>query len=98
MAMNTVGTGYSADYARELLLSSLERINKFRKDAWELREIFTLEISDEYLEEIARDLVSKLLDDFSPENPDSLISEIKSGRLRLHYSGAQKGSVSNEQL
>ena len=66
MAMNTVSTGYSADYARELLLSSLERINKFRKDAWELREIFTLEISDEYLEEIARDLVSKLLDDFSP--------------------------------
>ena len=98
MAMNTVSTEYTADYARELLIASLERINKFRKDAWELREIFDLDIKDEYLEDIARDLVSKLLDDFSPENLDSLISEIKSGRLRLHYSGAQKGSVSNEQL
>jgi hypothetical protein len=98
MAMNTVSTEYTADYARELLISSLERINKFRKDAWELREIFDLDIKDEYLEDIARDLVSKLLDDFSPENLDSLISEIKSGRLRLHYSGTQKGSVSNEQL
>ncbi len=96
MAMNTVSTEYTADYARELLISSLERINKFRKDAWELREIFTLEISDEYLEEIARDLVSKLFDDFSPENLDSLISEIKSGRLHLHYSGAQRRDASNE--
>ena len=90
MAMNTVSTGYSADYARELLISSLERINKFRKDAWELREIFDLDIKDEYLEDIARDLVSKLLDDFSPGNLDSLIMAVKTGSVQLHYSNGLK--------
>lgn len=90
MAMNTVSTGYSADYARELLISSLERINKFRKDAWELREIFDLDIKDEYLKDIARDLVSKLLDDFSPGNLDSLIMAVKTGSVQLHYSNGLK--------
>jgi hypothetical protein len=98
MAMNTASREYTSDYARELLISSLERINKFRKDAWELREIFTLEIPDGYIEEIARDLVSKLLDDFSPGNIDSLINEIRSGRLQLHYSNTLKGDGSHEQL
>jgi len=73
-----------------LLIASLERINKFRKDAWELREIFYLDINDEYLEDIARDLVSKLLDDFSPGNLDSLIMAVKTGSVQLHYSNGLK--------
>jgi len=90
MTMNTVSREYTPDYARELLIASLERINKFRKDAWELREIFDLEIPDEYLEGIARDLVSKLLDDFSPGNLDSLIMAVKTGSVQLHYSNGLK--------
>ena len=90
MTINTVSREYSPDYARELLIASLERINKFRKDAWELREIFDLEIPDEYLEGIARDLVSKLLDDFSPGNLDSLIMAVKTGSVQLHYSNGLK--------
>ena len=90
MAINTVSREYSPDYARELLIASLESINKFRKDAWELREIFDLDIKDEYLEDIARDLVSKLLDDFSPGNLDSLIMAVKTGSVQLHYSNGLK--------
>ena len=90
MTVNTVSREYTPDYARELLIASLERINKFRKDAWELREIFDLEIPDEYLEGIARDLVSKLLDDFSPGNLDSLIMAVKTGSVQLHYSNGLK--------
>ena len=90
MTMNTVSREYTPDYARELLIASLERINKFRKDAWELREIFDLEISDEYLEEIAQSLVSKLLDDLSTVNVDSLIRAVKTGTVQLHYSNGLK--------
>ena len=90
MTVNTVSREYTPDYARELLIASLERINKFRKDAWELREIFDLDIKDEYLEDIARDLVSKLLDDFSPGNLDSLIMAVKTGSVQLHYSNGLK--------
>ena len=90
MTINTVSREYSPDYARELLIASLERINKFRKDAWELREIFDLDIKDEYLEDIARDPVSKLPDDFSPGNLDSLIMAVKTGSVQLHYSNGLK--------
>lgn len=91
MAMNTVSREYTPDYAKDLLMASLERVNKFRKDAWELREIFGLEIDDEYLEDIARDLVSKLFDDFSPGNVDSLIMAVKTGNVQLHYSKGLRG-------
>ncbi len=91
MTMNTVSREYTPDYARELLIASLERINKIRKDSWELREIFNLDITDEYLEDMARVLVSKLLDDFSPVNVDSLIMAVKAGTLNLHYSNEGKG-------
>ena len=86
MAMNTVSTEYRADYARKLLIASLERINKIRKDSWELREIFGLDIPDEFLDDLSENLVAKLLDDFSPGNVDSLIMAVKTGSVRLHYS------------
>jgi hypothetical protein len=98
MAMNTVSREYTSDYARELLLASLERVNRLRKDTWELKEIFGLDIPDEFLEDLVRDIVAKLLDDFSPGNLDSFISEIRSGGLELHHSAILKGEGSHEQL
>ncbi len=86
MAMNTVSTEYTADYARELLIASLERINKIQKDSWELREIFGLDMPDEFLDDLSEILVAKLLDDFSPGNLDSLIMAVKTGSVQLHYS------------
>ena len=90
MAMNTVSTEYTADYARELLIASLERVNRLRKDTWELKEIFDLDLQDEFLEDLARDIVAKLLDDFSPGNLDSLIMAVKTGSVQLHYSNGLK--------
>ena len=90
MAMNTVSTEYTADYARELLIASLERVNRLRKDTWELKEIFDLDLQDEFLEDLARDIVAKLLDDFSPRNLDSLIMAVKTGSVQLHYSNGLK--------
>ena len=86
MAMNTVSGEYTPHYARELLIASLERVNRLRKDTWELKEIFDLDLQDEFLEDLARDIVSKLLDDFSSRNLDSLIRALKTGRVQLHYS------------
>lgn len=90
MAMNTVSREYSPDYARELLIASLERVNRLRKDTWELKEIFDLDLQDEFLEDLARDIVAKLLDDFSPGNLDSLIMAVKTGSVQLHYSNGLK--------
>ena len=90
MTMNTVSREYTPDYARELLIASLERINRLRKDTWELKEIFDLDLQDEFLEDLARDIVAKLLDDFSPGNLDSLIMAVKTGSVQLHYSNGLK--------
>ena len=86
MTVNTVSREYTPDYARELLIASLERVNRLRKDTWELKEIFDLDLQDEFLEDLARDIVAKLLDDFSPRNLDSLIMAVKTGSVQLHYS------------
>ena len=90
MTMNTVSREYTPDYARELLIASLERVNRLRKDTWELKEIFDLDLQDEFLEDLARDIVAKLLDDFSPGNLDSLIMAVKTGSVQLHYSNGLK--------
>ena len=90
MTMNTVSREYTPDYARELLIASLERVNRLRKDTWELKEIFDLDLQDEFLEDLARDIVAKLLDDFSPRNLDSLIMAVKTGSVQLHYSNGLK--------
>jgi hypothetical protein len=90
MTINTVSREYTQDYARELLIASLERVNRLRKDTWELKEIFDLDLQDEFLEDLARDIVAKLLDDFSPRNLDSLIMAVKTGSVQLHYSNGLK--------
>jgi hypothetical protein len=90
MTMNTVSREYTPDYARELLIASLERVNRLRKDTWELKEIFDLDLQDEFLEDLARNIVAKLLDDFSPGNLDSLIMAVKTGSVQLHYSNGLK--------
>ena len=90
MTVNTVSREYTPDYARELLIASLERVNRLRKDTWELKEIFDLDLQDEFLEDLARDIVAKLLDDFSPRNLDSLIMAVKTGSVQLHYSNGLK--------
>ena len=90
MTINTVSREYTQDYARELLIASLERVNRLRKDTWELKEIFDLDLQDEFLEDLARNIVAKLLDDFSPGNLDSLIMAVKTGSVQLHYSNGLK--------
>jgi hypothetical protein len=84
---------YTPDYAEAILLASLERTTKLRKDLRELREILDLDIRDEYLEDLTRDLVSKLLGDFSPESVETLLNGVRNGKLDLKLPTQENGKV-----
>lgn len=84
---------YTPDYAEAILLASLERITKLRKDLRELMEIFDLDIRSEYLEDLTRDLVSKLLDDFATGSIETLITAVKRGSVNLKPSLSESGKV-----